>query len=299
MKLKYFIFLLIPVFLYSCSSKQESAYENGEMNQQYTKDNFYAGSSTVPDVTESATKSAVVSSTSPEYPDGTKAVEIQEAVMEKQIIKTANINFAVEDYKNSISKIKSVIQSQNGFIASENENKDNYRVYNTLVIKVEKDKFDSLLSMLEGNADKLESKTINTQDVTEEYVDILKRLENKKKVEAQYLELLKKANSITEILQVNEHIRVIREEIEAKEGRLNYLKNQVGFSTITLYVHQDFDTVSYGFIHKISKGFANGWQGFLVFIIGIITIWPLLLIAAIIFFIIRRIVRKKSNRKNA
>jgi galactokinase/mevalonate kinase-like predicted kinase len=167
---------------------------------------------------------------------------------------------------------------------------------NTIVVRIPAQNFDSVINTLEGEAEKFESKTINTDDVTEEFIDIQKRLENKKKVEEQYLEYLKQAHTIPDILEVNEHIRVIREEIDAKEGRLKYLSNQVGFSTITLYIHQDFNTVSYGFFHKVGEALGGGWDGFLMFIVGLIYLWPLLLLITVLILIIRRIIKKRKTK---
>jgi hypothetical protein len=221
----------------------------------------------------------------------------EEPIIEKQIIKTANINFGVKDYKKAKVNIDTIIVKNKAYIASENEINNAYDISNTIVIRVPAENFSKLLADLEGEADQFESKSINTSDVTEEYIDIVKRLDNKKKVEAQYIELLKKAYTIGEILQVNEQIRVLREEIEAKEGRLNYLKNQVGLSTITLYMHQDYSTVSYGFFHKVGEALHGGWEGFLGFLIGLLYIWPLLIIAALVFVFVKRRIKKRREKK--
>jgi hypothetical protein len=219
--------------------------------------------------------------------------------IKKKIIKTANISFGVSDYKESRTNIDSIVVKHKAYIASENEYNSSYSINNTIVIRVPAENFELLLNELEGEADDFESKSINTSDVTEEYVDIMKRLENKKKVEAQYIELLKKARTIAEILEVNEHIRVLREEIEAKEGRLKYLQNQVGLSTITLNIHQDYSTVSYGFFHKLGEALEGGWEGILGFIIGLFYIWPLIIIAVVAYIFIRRRIKKRREKKKA
>jgi len=301
MKTKPIIFLiaLLVIFSYSCNkNSDESGYEEGifdaleelesEMNylpssQDFSKDEKTRSYS--PDDTET-----IVTLNKPEETDETVNIE-------KKIIKTANISFGVSDYKTSKSNIDTIISVHKAYIASENEYNSEYSISNTIVIRVPAENFEKLLASLEGEAEQFESKSINTSDVTEEYVDIIKRLENKKKVEAQYNELLKKARTIAEILEVNEHIRVLREEIEAKEGRLKYLKNQVGLSTITLYMHEDYGTVSYGFFHKVTDALGGGWEGFLGFIIGLLYIWPLILIGVGIWLLIRRGIRKRRKRK--
>jgi len=121
----------------------------------------------------------------------------------KKIIKTASINFGVSDYKKSKENISKIISKHKGYVSSENESNTSYSISNTIIIRVPAENFETLLSDLEGEAKDFESKSINTNDVTEEFVDITTRLKNKKKVEAQYIELLKKAKTIAEILEVN------------------------------------------------------------------------------------------------
>ncbi|MCD4792630.1 MAG: DUF4349 domain-containing protein [Bacteroidales bacterium] len=288
MKTKIIFYSLIAIFFISCakSGNDDLAYEP-ELDMDYflpassdksTKAQIYTGEETGeindPGNTE----------------DGTEKIE-------KKIIKTADISFGVSDYNKSKPNINKIIAKHKGYITSESENNSSYSISNTIIIRVPAENFEKLLTDLEGEAEDFESKNINTSDVTEEYIDILTRLENKKKVEAQYIELLKKARTIAEILEVNEHIRRLREEIEAKEGRLKYLKNQVGLSTVTVYVHQDYDTVSYGFMHKVGDALGGGWEGFLGFIIGLLYIWPLLIIIAVIVFFVRKGIRKRRKLK--
>lgn len=291
MKTKTLLFLILSVYLLSFSCNKTEDYDMAA-----------APDSELNFLPPSGEKSRINDQTHSNLPPGDDEIseinDSEESInIEKKIIKTATINFGVSDYKKSRVNIESIISKHKGYSASENEYNSTYDISNTIVIRVPAENFLQLLADLEGEADEFESKSINTSDVTEEYIDILKRLENKKKVEAQYIELLKKARTIAEILEVNEHIRLLREEIEAKEGRLKYLKNQVGLSTITLYIHQDYGTVSYGFFHKVSDALGGGWEGFLGFIIGLLYIWPLLIIAGLVFIFVRRRIKKRRMKK--
>lgn len=292
MKTKIVFYSLITLFLISCGSSKD---ENDKIAYEPESDMNYLPSSNDELFTNENTRTYTGDNkekiTDPENTkDGTDKIE-------KKIIKTANISFGVSEYKKSKPNINKIIAKHKGYVASESENNSSYSISNTIIIRVPAENFEKLLSDLEGEAEDFESKSINTSDVTEEFVDIMTRLENKKKVEAQYIELLKKARTIAEILEVNEHIRRLREEIEAKEGRLKYLKNQVGLSTITVYVHQDYSTVSYGFIHKVGGALGGGWEGFLGFVIGLLYIWPLLIIAAAVTYFVRKGIRKRRKRK--
>jgi len=206
----------------------------------------------------------------------------------RKIIKTASVRMELKNYDESLKNIKADIKKFAAYVASENEINDLYNKTNTIIIRVPKQSFDTLINSLVQYAERLNQRSINLQDVTEEFVDVKARLTNKKQVEAHYLEILKQAKSVNEILNVEEHLRKIREEIEAKEARLKYLSNQVGFSTITLSIYQVYESeYALGFFDKIFAGFSSGWEGFLSFLIAIVSIWPFLLIITALFFALR------------
>ncbi len=220
--------------------------------------------------------------------------------IEKIIIKTANVNIKVNDYKTTKPKINELIKSHKAYISSEDERNSNYRISNSITIRVPKSNFDDLIESICKEAKKVESKSINMRDVTEEFLDIETRLKNKKKVENQYLEILKQAKTIEEILKVNEHVRKLREEIESKEGRLKYLTNQVGLSTITLYIYQNNAQAYSSFFEQVFDGFKGGWKGLLSFIIGLVYIWPLILFIIALLWFVKRLIKKRrtKNKKN-
>ena len=140
---------------------------------------------------------------------------------------------------------------------------------------------------------------ISQRDVTEEFIDVEARLNAKKELEKRYLELLKQARNVKEMLEIERELSSIREEIEAKQGRLKYLQSQVSMST----VHVDFYkttaeigvTVSYG--QKIKNALQGGWDGISVFFLGLLYLWPLFVLAISAILVIRWFIRR-SKKKN-
>ncbi len=96
-----------------------------------------------------------------------------------------------------------------------------------MVIRVSNSDFENLLQEVSSDVKYFDQKEISSEDVTEQFIDIEARLKAKKELENCYLELLKKANKISEILEIEKELVVIREEIESKQGQLNYLQNKV------------------------------------------------------------------------
>lgn len=217
----------------------------------------------------------------------------------EKIKKTANIDISVDDYKVARAAIDKIIKSGNGYIGGEQEQNSTYSISNSMIIRVSNKDFDAMVSNLSTIASHVNSKNIYMEDVTAQFVDITARLKTKKEVEKRYLALLDKAVKVTDILEVEEQLRVIREEIEAKEGELKYLNDQVDYSTINLNFHQNFEYTPEdepGFFGRIGHAFGNGWKGFLSFLIGVVYAWPLWMILGLVAYFTVKYVKKKLKK---
>jgi hypothetical protein len=142
------------------------------------------------------------------------------------------------------------------------------------------------------------SKNIYVNDVTSTYVDLYQRLKNKKLVEQQYNELLKKAYTIDDILMVTQYVRQIREEIESTEGQMLLINDQAKYSTIVLTVTKNHpETIAKTkFGNLLWEGMQYGWKGVQYLVIAIFTIWPVWIIVGIIIFVVRKQMKKKSKQ---
>lgn len=219
---------------------------------------------------------------------------------DKKIIKDASVGLKVENYDSYRLTLDSAISSLNGYISNDNLDKNDYNIRCNLSIRMQAENFEKFLQYLENGDAKLLYKNVSARDVTEEFIDVESRLKTKKEVEKRYIQLLSKAHSIKDILEIEEKLRVIREEIEAKEGRLKYLKNQVAYSTIYLTITQELEykyepVKEKNFFQQLWKSLDKGWKGFIVFLLFLFRIWPVILIGLAIFYYIRRIRRKKRK----
>jgi len=213
-----------------------------------------------------------------------------------KIRKTAYLNITVEDYKKARAAIEKFVKSGNAYIGSEDEQNTTYAIYNTMVIRVVNKDFDVMVNNVAGIASHVNSKNVTAEDVTAQFVDIQTRLKSKKEIEQRYISILQKAAKVTDILEIEQKLGEIREEIEAKEGELKYLSDQVDYSTISLTFAQNFEYTPQdrpGFWGRTGSAFEKGWDGFLGFIVGLIYVWPLLLILLVgTYFLVRFIKRK-------
>ncbi|RDK89325.1 DUF4349 domain-containing protein [Marinirhabdus gelatinilytica] len=217
-----------------------------------------------------------------------------------KIIKSASARYKVEDVKKATEQVKAMAQKYNGYVSDLRFENNLYEKQNRFTIKVPNQYFDVLLDSIASVAVFTEYENITTQDVTEEYLDLESRLATKKEVKARYEEILRKnAKTVEDILATEEKLRRLQEEIEAAQGRLKYLSSKVSYSTVQIDLYEAVqykdEPKSYtkSFFDKAGNGFNFGWNLIEAIVIGLIHIWPVLLVVIGLVFFLRLKLRKK------
>jgi len=214
--------------------------------------------------------------------------------IERKTIKTTDIRFRVKDLVESTKRIEAIAEQYDGFISGMNQSTSNHSIDNRMTLRVPVEVLEKFLAEIEQESIYTHHKRIRVQDVTEEFVDKTSRLNTKKEVHDRYVAILRdKAETLKDVLDAEEKIRVIQEEIEAIEGRLKYLNNQTALSTVNIDMYQkiNYNPISYekSFFTKIIDGFMDGWKLIQMTLIGLVTIWPILLIVLAVFLGRKRI----------
>ena len=233
------------------------------------------------------------------YQDGTGEGSSEPIVQGLYVIKTGNLQLQVQELEKAKEEVLQKVKANKGFTSAASYNDYSSSRQQNVTIRVVSPNFENLMKDL-STIGFVESQSQHSQDVSEEFVDITARLKTKKEVEKRYAELLKEAKTITEILGIEDKLRVIREEIEAKEGRLRYLKDQVSLSTINLTLTQKLENYSKpperSFFSRLRENMGEGWDDFLMFIVGIMRLWVFWIVLAVIILGIVRW-RKVRNAK--
>lgn len=211
---------------------------------------------------------------------------------ERKLIKEGSVSFETDDLKATRDHIFKTVKEFKGYVSSDNEHKYRKQISQTLTVRIPAAKFDAFLEAATKGVGAFDNRSVDVRDVTEEFVDIEARLKAKKQLEARYLELLKEAKNVTEMLEVEREIGKLRSEIESIEGRFNYLKNRVGFSTVNITF---YEKVAGGnkYSSKFTDAFRNGWEGLIFFFIGMVNAWPFLIILTVGLYFLRRWLKRR------
>lgn len=208
-------------------------------------------------------------------------LEAQPLYGERKLIKSGYIHFETDSIATTREQILNAMEKYKGYLSSDQENSYYGRISSTLTIRIPAEHVDSFLSDSLYGVKKFDTKNISVQDVTEEFLDVETRIHTKKEIESRYLEILKQATTVTDILAVERELGTLRADIESMEGRLNYLKNQINLSTLHITFYQEIpEAVSNN--HTLWGSLRDGLSTFIGFFFALISVWPFILIGGIL-----------------
>lgn len=216
-----------------------------------------------------------------------------ETTIERMLTKEGTLVWETSDINKTHAAIITEAKKYNAYISNDEQTRNEYQTATKIILRIPSDKFDDFVSTIEKEVTKFDEKNIEVLDVTAEFIDISARLKTKKELEQHYYDLLKQTKNVTEVLQVEAQLDIVRGDIESAEGRIKYLKDKVSMSTLNLNFYET-TSAPVGFFGEIGKSFVSGWKGFLYFILGIINIWPIALVFSIVIFLVIRQTRKKK-----
>ncbi|WPP49294.1 DUF4349 domain-containing protein [Catalinimonas niigatensis] len=220
----------------------------------------------------------------------------------KKIIKSGSIEFRSENIEQDYQHIAELLPAFNAYLENENQSRSDQQIYYSLTLRVVSEQFDSLFHALTQMAGRIDRKSSNVEDVTEQFYDLETRIKNKKALEQRYVELLAKATAVKNILDIENNLNEIRTQIEQLEGQFNYLSKRIRYSAIHVSFYEvlpyTYDASQReGFAARILSALDNGWQGFLSFVVGLIGLWPFLMLIAGGTYIFRMLRLRWKSRK--
>lgn len=233
----------------------------------------------------------------------TGAPAVPVAATPRQLIYRAEVDLKVRDLPRAAARVDSIVRSSGSWVGASTQTRGDEEWRQEMTIRVPPARFTRLLTGL-STLGTVERKSLSTDDVTAEHADVSARLRTKRALEQRYIGLLSQAKKVSDILEIEQKIGETREEIEATESRLKTLNDQVAYSTITLKLYQPLDrpapdapVISFG--SRVVEAFYGGWEFITSLFIGLIYLWPLLILLVIGLWLLRRWRRNRKTRLEA
>lgn len=219
----------------------------------------------------------------------------QAATTNRKIIYTATARIRVDSLHLALPQVMALVNQSGGFLSNQFIQDNTYNKTATLEIRLPVKDFGATVEEILALGNFVDEQNLNSRDVSAEWVDLESRLATKRLVRDRYVEILRnQARKVEDILAAEEKIRVITEEIEAKESQLRYLRDQVSLSTFTLTM---YETKSYqdapptyvrSFGQELLDALENGLGLIKGILYGALSIWPLFFLLPLFLWMYRR-----------
>ncbi|MEB3357237.1 MAG: DUF4349 domain-containing protein [Synechococcales bacterium] len=153
-----------------------------------------------------------------------------------QLVKRAELMIEVSAVEEAIDQAVAIARGAGGdLLGLSNQSPPNESVPQvaSLEIRVPQARLETVLDQL-SQLGQVEQQFLTAEDVSAQLVDYEARLRNLRKAEETVLGIMDRSGEISEVLQVAQELRNIRQSIEQIDGELASLRNRVNYSTITL-----------------------------------------------------------------
>jgi hypothetical protein len=162
-----------------------------------------------------------------------------EPTQERLIIRTGRMNIIVEKTEDTLAAIDSLAGSIGGWVVNSNAYDRGGAKAGSITIRIPAERFDSVIEEVRELAIEVTSESTDSQDVTEEFVDLSARLGNLEATAQRVRSFLDEAKNVEEALAVNEQLLWLEGDIEALKGRIKYLQESAAFSSLTIDITPD------------------------------------------------------------
>jgi hypothetical protein len=171
------------------------------------------------------------------------------STLDRKLVRDAWLTLEVSDITTSVQKVESIAVSAGGFVSSSNvfvsrppepldgevaQPEPEPTESASVTIRVPASEYPAVMRDLRGIASEVRSESSTTSDVTEEFADLEARQRNLEATEQQYLALLDKAETIPDILSLQDRLNQVRLEIERIQGQINVFNDLSDLATIVV-----------------------------------------------------------------
>ena len=231
---------------------------------------------------------------------------------ERKIIKSSQLSLETAKLNDVINSLEDMVKSYGGYIASSSIDAEginnNYQClrFASYKINVPSDKLDDFLDESSKLAT-VRNKSTSAEDITAQYYDNESRLKSLQIQEERYLEILKTATEVKDIIEIENALTDVRYEIENLTTCLNKISNLVDMATVNINIQEvSQETVAQSVPktlgEKISSSFVNSLKKIKEFsintVIFIIAALPYLIIISILLVLSLGIYKAIKNKKS-
>ena len=159
--------------------------------------------------------------------------EVQASVSSQNriIVRTVTMSLIAADVAETVDRVAEVAQALGGWVVGTERSS---RHHGFVAIRVPAQRLDDTVTQLRGLAVEVVSESSTSDDVTDEYVDSQSLLKTLRATEESLLQLIQKAATVEDALDVQGALVEVQAEIELLLGRIKFLEQTSAFSLINV-----------------------------------------------------------------
>ena len=222
----------------------------------------------------------------------------------RKIIYNATLWLETKQYDQASADLLEAASQAGAYVQSSESNGSAERgdrsVYYTL--RVPADNYSEFLNAA-AQAANLVRRSESSQDVTAEYVDLEARLASLEQQRQRLDELAAKAESLEDLLAIEQQRSEVQYQIESYTGQMNVLQDQISYSTVEVYLDEvtELTPQSPSFLSRVGSAFRGSWNGFVSvvqeLVIGLIYLLPFLVVAAVVIALVVLLARRAAKKR--
>lgn len=228
----------------------------------------------------------------------------------RKLIRTVRMDAETEDLNTLLSALDEKIAALNGYVEGREVyngsiHSDRRYRHASMTIRIPAESLNGFVEHIEG-ASNVVSSNEYIDDVTTQYVDTESRVAALEIEQERLLELLSKAETMEDILTIEDRLTDVRYELENMASQLKVLDNQVTYATVHLEITevQEYTPIieeEPTVWERITEGFGDSIEGItddiVEFFVWLVVNSPYLLVWAAVLTVIALTARKFTRKK--
>jgi len=229
----------------------------------------------------------------------------------EKIIYSADATIETTDFDSTIAALSELVSRHGGFVESSSISTGNYyqkaRGYNnrsaSYLLRIPSENFSTLMGSLSNLGNVPYSHTY-TENISAQYYDVQARLTAYETQEDRLLEMMEIAETVEDIIILEDRLSELRYNIENLQSRLNNWDRQVSYSSISLQVEEVSEytpepDITYGqeLINALKGAVKDMGQFFKDALVFLISALPTVIVLALLAVIIVPLVKKRRAKR--
>ena len=231
-----------------------------------------------------------------------------------KIIYSGEAQVETQNFDDSIAKLMEMLEQYGGWIESSSLSGANYYSISrgnsgnrsaSYTLRIPSDKFETVMNSLSDIGNVPYTYTYS-ENVTTQYYDTQARLTAYETQETRLLEMMEKAETVSDVITIEEKLTELRYQIESLQSTLNNWDQQVSYSSLYVtvdevgeYTHQHQQSYLQELWQALTGAFKNLGSFFKDFLVFLVSAIPTIIVLVILFFVFRPVYRKVKARRKA